>query len=425
MAHGHREQHPGREQEPQRDRRQARHEGQDRSSAGQTVHGEDPVAARHRLLVCGAPARPPLEHDEREDEHQQQGGQLGRRDPLAHPEPRAVDAGRERLHPEVVHGAEVAERLHERERDAGRDRRSRQRQRHGEEAPPRAPSEAPARLQDRRRLLEEGRARQQVDVRVEGQGQHGDRAAERADVREPVLARPPSGDRPQGALERTRELQEVGVGVRQDVRRHSHRQEQRPLEDALPGEAAHGHQPCEAHPDHQAPRSDAEQEPQRVPHVAGQHGRREVRPDVPGWGERAAQHHPHRCRHEQRQQRDDDAPPAPHGEGGRTPKAHAAPATCRGGVRPKAHAAPATGGRRRRRWRRGWDSNPRNGLTRLPAFQASSFNHSDTSPGDGPPWRAGGDEESSTRARRPDSGRPRHPAAPGYPYDGAQDSTRP
>ena len=31
-------------------------------------------------------------------------------------------------------------------------------------------------------------------------------------------------------------------------------------------------------------------------------------------------------------------------------------------------------------WRRGRDSNPRNGLTRLHTFQACSFNHSDTSP---------------------------------------------
>src|SRR4051812_20176414 len=31
--------------------------------------------------------------------------------------------------------------------------------------------------------------------------------------------------------------------------------------------------------------------------------------------------------------------------------------------------------------RRGWDSNPRGGLTRPLAFQASSLSHSDTSPG--------------------------------------------
>ena len=56
-------------------------------------------------------------------------GELRRRGAVAEREPRAKDAGGERLHAEVRDGAEIGERLHERERGAGDDRRARERQR--------------------------------------------------------------------------------------------------------------------------------------------------------------------------------------------------------------------------------------------------------------------------------------------------------
>ncbi len=54
-----------------------------------------------------------------------------------------------------------------------------------------------------------------------------------------------------------------------------------------------------------------------------------------------------------------------------------------------------------RNWRRGRDSNPRNGLTRLHTFQACSFNHSDTSP-DLPPRRRPARLVPSLASREPD-----------------------
>ena len=59
---------------------------------------------------------------------QQRGGELRRRHPVAQREPRAVDAGGERVDGEVRDGSVVGQRLHQRERDAAGDRRPRERQ---------------------------------------------------------------------------------------------------------------------------------------------------------------------------------------------------------------------------------------------------------------------------------------------------------
>src|SRR5262245_22744390 len=91
--------------------------------------------------------------------------ELGRRARLAHAEPGAIDAGRERIDAEILHRAEIAERLHQRECDAGHDRGTRQRQRDMRETLPRRTTERAADLDRADRLVDERDAREQIDIR--------------------------------------------------------------------------------------------------------------------------------------------------------------------------------------------------------------------------------------------------------------------
>lgn len=143
----------------------------------------------------------------------------------------------------MLHGAEIVERLHERERDAGGDGRPRQGQRHLAEAAPGRAAEGPADLERADRLLEEGRAGEKVDVRVEHEGEDRGDSADRADLREPVVAAAPAERGAQGALDRARKIEKARIGVRDDVGRDRERQQKRRLEERAPRKAAHRDEP--------------------------------------------------------------------------------------------------------------------------------------------------------------------------------------
>ena len=75
------------------------------------------------MLIAGEPARPALGGQHQQDEQHQHRGELRRRDRLAEREPGAVDAGREGVDAEILDGAEIVQRLHQRQRHAAGDRR--------------------------------------------------------------------------------------------------------------------------------------------------------------------------------------------------------------------------------------------------------------------------------------------------------------
>ena len=155
--------------------------------AGQADAG-DRMARRADRGEARAAARQPLDDEDDHDEGQQGHRQLRRGGAVAEREPGAVDPGGEGLHAEVRDRAVVGQRLHQGQRRAADDRRPGHRQRDAQEAAPRRQAERAAGVEQGRAALEEGDARQQVDIRIEHARQHDDRAAEAAHVGEPVVA---------------------------------------------------------------------------------------------------------------------------------------------------------------------------------------------------------------------------------------------
>ena len=152
------------------------------------------------------------------------------------------------------------------------------------------------------RLLGEPGAGEHVDIGIEGGGQDEDRTAQRADVREPVVAPAPAGELAQMRLERAGHLEEVGVGVGQHVGRHRQRQHQRPVQQALPGEAVHGHQPAGAGAERQSPHPDAQAEQRAVAQIFRQDGAGQMRPQALGRLADEAQQGQQWGRHDQAEQ---------------------------------------------------------------------------------------------------------------------------
>ena len=203
---------------------------------------------RARRIVAAASGiaprpRPPLQQGQQERERQEPERELRRGGPIRQREPRGVDAGREGLHPEEGDRSVIRDHLHRHEQHAGQDRGPGHRQ--DDAAPGRPGSRAEAARDLERaasRQLKRG-ACQQVDVGIERQRKHEGRAAQRTDLGEPVVARAPAGDIAQHRLHRARKVEDVGVGIRQDVGRKGQGQHQRRLEPASAGEVVGDNEP--------------------------------------------------------------------------------------------------------------------------------------------------------------------------------------
>ncbi len=227
--------------------------------------------------------RPPLGPDQQDHEAEHDQRDLGGAAGVAHAQPDVEHAGGQGPHGEEVDGAEIVQAFHERQGDADRDRRPGERQRDVAQRPPGAAAERAADLEHADRLLEEGGTGKGVDVRVQHQRQHRDRAAERTDLRKPVVALAgPAESLAQRDLQRSGEFKQVGVDVGDQVAGHGQRQQQRPFEQPAAGKPAHRHQPRGAGPDHEGPDPDPEHQGEGGQDVARQHRRGEMRPDVLG-----------------------------------------------------------------------------------------------------------------------------------------------
>ncbi len=236
--------------------------------------------AGRRPLVAGTAARAALEPDHRGHGPQQQHRELCGRGPVSQAEPGLEDAGGEGLQRKIRHGAIVGERLHDRERDTGRDRGTREREHRTPERDGGRQPRQPRRQVEAGRSLDEGCPYRQIHVRKQHQDEQDDRSGQRADLGKPVFARPPSGELADRGLDRSAELQEVGVRVRDHIGRHGERQHQPPLEPATPRKVQCRHAPCACGAYDRDTHSDRERENQAVEGIARKDGVDQVGPDL-------------------------------------------------------------------------------------------------------------------------------------------------
>ena len=248
VAHEHRR----RNEESEQKREGAGEEGKRASRTVKRILREMPIAAGGVVKAPACPHRP-LDAQHREHEGEHDAGDLRGAGKAVAVEPGVVDGDGERLHPEEFHRADVVQRLHQRQRDAGGERRPRQRQRHFPKGRRRGAAKGAAHLEHADRLGKEARPRGDVDVRIEHRAHHEDGAAETSDVRKPiVLGIAPAEQAPQRGLQHAGIVEQLEVAEGDDVGRDCERQEQQPFEQAAPGEPVHGDEPGRAGPDQRA-----------------------------------------------------------------------------------------------------------------------------------------------------------------------------
>ena len=224
--------------------------------------GLEPAPVAALLGEPGPAAHQPLprQHGDREQHHQR--GQLHRRAEVVGALPDRVDAHRDGLHAEVLHGREVRQHLHHHQRQAGGQRRPGQRHQHPEERPAATGAERPGGVVRRGGLLGERRPRQEVDVGVEGQRHHQDAAPERAHGELHALPE----HRPQPLLHRPGGVERREEDEAEDVGGHRQRQHQQPDQHVAQREGVRRHQPGQAAADHQGADADPGHQQQRGDH---------------------------------------------------------------------------------------------------------------------------------------------------------------
>ena len=165
--------------------------------------------------MVGLPlARMALNPQEREDEDQQDNGQLRRPAKVSFAQPGCVDAKRQRVDAKEADRRNVVQAFHQGEADANHDGRPCLRQGHGKKGPPRRFAKGARHIKLAHGLAQEARLRRHVDIGVENQRQHDDRAGKRADFRKHIVLRAaPSHGAAQPGLQRPRIIQEIHIGV--------------------------------------------------------------------------------------------------------------------------------------------------------------------------------------------------------------------
>ena len=137
-----------------------------------------------RLVDPGAAAGEPLGSKQEGDEQQHDAGQLGGTAEIGPLRPSGVDAGRQRLHAEVLHGSEIVEAFHQDKRQAGGERRAGHRKGDRAESTHGSAAKGPRHLQGTNGLLNERGSGGEINVGVEDRAEHEDGAWQRTDVRD-------------------------------------------------------------------------------------------------------------------------------------------------------------------------------------------------------------------------------------------------
>ncbi len=153
-----------------------------------------------------------------------------------------------------------------------------------------------------RRLLEKGCAGQEIDVRVENEDEHGRGPAQRADFRKPVVLRSPAGDVSQRGLNRTGMIEQVGVGIGENIGREGKRQCQHDFKSAPKRELAGRDKPGGGRADHGRSEADQNNQLHGGPGVARHHRRHQA---VPGFQRARSRRHGDRDNRREAQKRDD------------------------------------------------------------------------------------------------------------------------
>ena len=270
--------------------------GEGRQPAGRPAQAprHDGLAARQRLRVAPAAAHELLEHDERERERHQHGGELQRGRLVEGAVPDAVDRVGEGAVVEQVDRAEVGQRLHHRERHAAGQRRPGERQRHPPHGGGVGEAERAGRLERLPRLAQERAAGEHVDVRVQHERQHRDRPARRAQLRQ----RQP--ERGVVVLAEQHEHEHVGG--------HRHRQHQRPVEPAAAREVVERDERRQRAAEQERADADPRRQHQARPQRVRQQARRDLVERLALAEERRRQHQQRRG--DQRRDRDPGDGPA-------------------------------------------------------------------------------------------------------------------
>ena len=94
-------------------------------------------------------------------------------------------------------------------------------------------------------------------------------------------------------------MQDVEIGVRDDVGRYGDRQQERPVDDPPPGEVVGGDQPRRAGADRHGEQADSCQQDERVSNCHRQHERDQVLPQIPGAPECGERQRREGCENEQ------------------------------------------------------------------------------------------------------------------------------
>ncbi len=252
-------------------------------------------------MISAPPPRRAFGDQQPDHEQQHDDGDLCAAAGIAHHQPDIEHAGGQGFDGEKFHRPEIVQRFHQHQRDADDDRRPRHRQRHAAERGPGGTAEGAGGFADARRLFQERRPRQEIDIGVQRHGHDGDRTAERSDFREPVIpSGVPSRQVAQQALNRPRELENVGIDIGDHIGGHRQRQHQRPFEYPSSRKLAHRDQPGGGDADQYGPQRDAGHQFQRVDDVSRQHGVQQMRPDILGRKHRHDDNGHDRQRHQYR-----------------------------------------------------------------------------------------------------------------------------
>ena len=129
-------------------------------------------------------------------------------------------------------------------------------------------------------MRDEGGAGGEVDIGIEGEGQHESEAGQGVNVREPVVARRPAGGIAQRGLYRPADPHQVAIGISEDIAGRGERQDKQPFEQAPAGKAVHGHQPGRRHGEGQDEQAGEDQHADCAKEIAGQ---QRVADMVPGF----------------------------------------------------------------------------------------------------------------------------------------------
>jgi hypothetical protein len=233
----------GRDQEAEHHRHKARERREPAFAAVQRDRRRDAAVLQRRLIALPAAAIA-FERDQRGDQRQQRQRDLRGARQAAAVEPGGEDRQRQRLDAEIFAGADIVERLQQRQRHADRQRRPRQWQRDVAHQAPRRCAGGACRVDEDGALRLEHRAGRQIHIGIEHEAydQHG--AAERTDRRKPVfIGGAPAEQAAQRRLHGAGGVQDVHVDVSGDVGRDRERQRQQPQQRVAAGKAERGHQP--------------------------------------------------------------------------------------------------------------------------------------------------------------------------------------